>query len=169
MQQEKIRELRLKKRAESLKNNRKKFSKNCREFLSQPFGFAREVIAPKPKGEMKSTKVEVEQQLQRSHSDEEKSKAREAPEDLIQYEEPEVEFDNKMPSWSEFNKRLRKTRSKSAPGPNGVPYLVYKRCPGVARLLWSYIKGMWKKNLISDSWRKAEGVFIPKEDGATAV
>ena len=169
LQQEKIRELRLKKRAESLKNNRKKFSKNCREFLSQPFGFAREVIAPKPKGEMKSTKVEVEQQLQRSHSDEEKSKAREAPEDLIQYEEPEVEFDNKMPSWSEFNKRLRKTRSKSAPGPNGVPYLVYKRCPGVARLLWSYIKGMWKKNLISDSWRKAEGVFIPKEDGATAV
>ena len=65
--------------------------------------------------------------------------------------------------------RLRRTRSKSAPGPNGVPYLVYKRCPGLARLLFSYMKGMWKKNAISNSWWKAEGIFIPKEDGATSV
>ena len=169
LQLEKIKELRLKKRAESLKNTRKKFSRNCQKFLSQPFEFAREVVAPKPKGEMKSTKEEVEQQLHKAHSDEEKSKVLDPPEDLIEYDEPEVEFDNTIPSWREFNKRLRKTRSKSAPGPNGVPYLVYKRCPGTAKMLWSYIKGMWKKNLISEAWRKAEGVFIPKEDGATAV
>ena len=69
----------------------------------------------------------------------------------------------------DFSKRLRKTRSKSAPGPNGVPYLVYKRCPGIARQLFSYLKGMWKNNTISESWQKAEGTFIPKEDGATLV
>ena len=28
---------------------------------------------------------------------------------------------------------------------------------------------MWRKNAISKSWRKAEGIFIPKEDGATSV
>ena len=98
-----------------------------------------------------------------------RNEERSLPEDLIQYEEPEFKFKNEVPSWSEFNKRLRRTRSKSAPGPNGIPYLVYKRCPGVAKLLWSYIKGMWRKNMISDAWRKAEGVFIPKEDGATSV
>ena len=28
---------------------------------------------------------------------------------------------------------------------------------------------MWKNKVISKSWRKAEGIFIPKEDGATSV
>ena len=69
----------------------------------------------------------------------------------------------------EFNKQLRKTRSKSAPGPIGVPYIVYKQCPGLARLLFSYMRGMWKNKAIIKSWGKAEGIFIPKEDGATSV
>ena len=31
------------------------------------------------------------------------------------------------------------------------------------------MRGMWKNKAISKSWRKAEGIFIPKEDGATSV
>ena len=80
-----------------------------------------------------------------------------------------MEFDKGLPSWTAFNRRLRKTRSESGPVPNGVPYLVYKRCPGVARLPFSYLKAKWKKNTMSDSWQEVEGVFIPKEDGATSV
>ena len=75
----------------------------------------------------------------------------------------------KWDTFSEFMKRLRRTRSKSAPGPNGVPYIIYKRCHGVARQLWSYLRGMWKENSISNTWRKAEGILIPKVDGATLV
>ena len=169
LQREKIRELRLKKRAESIKQNRRKLSRNCNEFLSQPFDFSRKIIAPKPKGEMKSDKIEVEKHLHNAHSDPSRSEEKNEPEDLQEYEEPTVEFDNSLPSWREFNKRLRKARSKSAPGSNGVPYIVYKRCPGIARQLWLYLRGMWKKNEISEAWRKAEGIFIPKEDGATSV
>merc|ERR1739842_172983 len=61
LQQEKLKNLRLMKRTKSLKQNRKKYSKNCSEFLSQPFDFARKNIAPKgpkPKGEMKSSKAD---------------------------------------------------------------------------------------------------------------
>ena len=64
---------------------------------------------------------------------------------------------------------MKRTRNKSAPGPNGVPYLVYERCPRLARMLWGYLKGLWKRNSISRAWRQAEGVFIPKEDGAKDV
>ena len=169
LQQEKLKKLRLKKRAESIKQNRKKLSRNCSEFLSQPFDFSRKIIAPKPRGEMKSSKAEVENQLHKAHSDQSKDKEREISDDLHEYEEPSVEFNNSPPSRVEFNKRLRKTRSKSTPGPNGVPYLVYKRCTGLASQLFYYTRGMWKKNVISESWRKAEGIFIPKEDGATSV
>ena len=35
----KLKKLKLKKRAESIKQNRKKLSRNCTEFLSQPFDF----------------------------------------------------------------------------------------------------------------------------------
>ena len=169
LQKEKLKKLRLKKRAESIKQKRKKRSRNCTEFLSQPFDFARNIVAPKPKGEMKSSKAEVEKQLHDAHSDQRKDEEREIADDLHEYKEPLVELNNDPPSSGQFHKRLRKTRSKSAPGPNGVPYLVYKQCPKLARLLHSYLKGMWRKNAISKSWRKAEGIFIPKEDGATSV
>ena len=31
------------------------------------------------------------------------------------------------------------------------------------------MKGLWKKNVVSKAWRKAEGIFIPKEEGAKEV
>ena len=68
-----------------------------------------------------------------------------------------------------YKDKLKKTRSKSAPGPNGVPYLVYKRCPEIAKILFNYLRGLWVRNQISESWKEAEGVLIPKEDGASDV
>ena len=127
------------------------------------------MIAPKPKGTLKTSKEDVEDYLHKMHKCDEEKEAREIPEDLHKHAEPEVDFEDEVPTWKEFSNRLRKTRNKSAPGPNGVPYLVYKRCPGVAKLLWRYLKGMWKKNSISKEWRKAEGIFIPKEEGAEDV
>ena len=166
---EKLRSLRLAKRAESLRKHRKKYSKNCKEFLNQPYDFARKVIAPKPKGNLSNSKEEVEEHLKKAHSDPQKDLHREPQEDLWEYDEPKVQFNNDPPSFNEFMKVLRKTRAKSAPGPNGVPYIVYKRCPKVARQLWLYLKGMWKKNSISESWRYAEGILIPKVDEATEI
>ena len=168
LSKEKLKKLRLMKRTESIKKKRKKTSKNCSEFLSQPFDFARKIIAPKPRGEMKSSKEEVECHLHKAHS-EEKREERECADDLHEYSDPQVKFKDNLPVYGDFNKRLRRTRSGSAPGPNGLPYLVYKRCPGIARQLFSYMKGMWKEKAISKAWRKAEGIFIPKEDGATSV
>ena len=169
LQKEKLKSLRLAKRAETLRQNRKKFSSNCKEFLGQPYQFARSLLAPKPKGDLQSTKEEVEQHLKEAHCDPDHGKEREDLEDLLQYEPSEMEFDDNPPAYKEFANKLRKTRSKSAPGPNGVPYLVYKRCPGVAKLLWSYLRLLWRRNIVSNAWRQAEGVFIPKEEGASTV
>ena len=169
LQSEKLRQLRITKRAESIRKNRQKFVKNCNKFLSQPFDFAREVISPRPRGDIASSKQETEEHLKRAHGDKGSNQDKDAPEDLHQYEEPATDFDDSLPTWKEFDERLRKARNSSAPGPNGVPYLVYKRCPGLARLLWLNIRGMWRKNAVSRAWREAEGVFIPKEDGAKEV
>ena len=157
------------KRAETLRRNRNKFSSNCKEFLGQPYQFARNILAPKLKGDLKSSKEEVEKHLKEVHSDPSQGKEREDCEDLLSFEPRDLAYDDNPPTYKEFANKLRKTRSKSAPGPNGVPYLVYKRCPGVARLLWNYLRLLWRRNKMSDSWREAEGIFIPKEDDATTV
>ena len=85
----------------------------------------------------------------------------------MQYDIIDVEFDGNPPMYKEFAKKLRKTRSKSALGPNGVPYLVYKSCPGVSKFLWN-LRLLWGKNVVSDAWREAEGVFLPKQEGASS-
>ena len=171
LQEDKLRELRLAKRAESLMKKRKAYAKNCNAFLSQPYQFARDQIDPKLNGKLQSSKEEVENYSQEVHGNQEKEKStvEDMPEDLLEFDEPQVEFDSSVPSWQEFNTKLRKARNKSAPGPNRVPYLLYKRCPKVARLLYGYLKGMWKKGSVSKAWRKAEGIFIPKVDGTKEV
>ena len=169
LQQEKLRKLRLAKRAETMKINREKAKKSSDSFLRNPFEFARKVLSPEVKGDLRSTKEEVEKHLSTAHSDSKRGDALEIPHNLWEYQEPTIEFNNQPPAWREFQQRVRKARSKSAPGPNGIPYKVYKKCPGVARVLWLYLRGIWKKNIIISSWRKAEGVFIPKENGATSV
>jgi hypothetical protein len=54
---------------------------------------------------------------------------------------------------------VKKTRAKSAPGPNGVPYLVYKCCPRV--LAKQHLA--WGKGVICNKWKRPDGVYIPKE------
>ena len=169
LHKEKLRDLRMKKRAESVRKNRQKFRKNCSEFLTQPYNFSRNLINPKPKGQLKSTKEEVEKYLCNVHSDPKREDMQDEKEEMWEYAEPDTAFDNKPPTYLEFTKKLRKTRTRSAPGPNGVPYRVYKRCPEVAKLLYQYLRCMWARNAISDTWQEAEGVFIPKVDNASTV
>ena len=72
LHKEKLRDLRLKKRAENVRKNRQKFRKNCSEFLSQPYDFSRRLINPRPQGQLKSTKQEVEAHLHKVHSNPER-------------------------------------------------------------------------------------------------
>ena len=164
-----MKKLRLARRAESLRKSRKEFSRNCRDFLSQPYAFARNIISPKPSGELQSSQEEVQNYLKAAHGDENREVKRRLHKDLKEYATPNKPFNDIPPTYSEFAKKLRKARSKSSPGPNGVPYLLYKRCPETARIMWRYLKAIWKSNKISAAWREAEGIFIPKEEGAKTI
>ena len=53
---------------------------------------------------------------------------------LISPEPPSVEFNDKPPTWKEIQEMVKAARTSAAPGPNGVPYTVYKRCPGILKL-----------------------------------
>ena len=157
------------KRAESLKARRKKHKENTDSFYKQPYNFARKTLDPEVRGDLKSSREEVEEFLLKTHSDSKREEELGEAEGLYQYPEPEQNYNPDPPTWKEFQQVLRKARTKSAAGPNGVPYRLYKYCPQVAKLMFNYIRGLWKKNKIPDTWRRAEGVLIPKEDGASSI
>ncbi|XP_078603950.1 uncharacterized protein LOC144877779 [Branchiostoma floridae x Branchiostoma japonicum] len=71
--------------------------------------------------------------------------------------------------WSELETAIKKARAGSAPGPNGVSYQIYKKCPKVGRLLWKLFRVAWKKQCIPSAWRRAGGVLIPKEKVSTDI
>ena len=82
---------------------------------------------------------------------------------LIRPEPPSFEFNDKPPTWKEIQEVVKAARTTAAPGPNGVPYTVYKRCPGILKLLWKVLRTIWRRGRVVDQWRQAKGVWIPKE------
>ncbi|XP_052261255.1 uncharacterized protein LOC127865289 [Dreissena polymorpha] len=82
---------------------------------------------------------------------------------------PETPFDTKEPSLSEVQHVVKKARTGSSPGPNGTPYRVFKMCPGILRKLWSVLRVIWRKGKIPDCWKRAEGIFAPKEKYSTDI
>ena len=62
--------------------------------------------------------------------------------------------------WKEV---VRRAKALSAPGPNGVPYRVYKSAPDILKFLWRQLRMVWEKQFIPRGWRRAGGVLIPKE------
>ncbi|RUS81258.1 hypothetical protein EGW08_011000 [Elysia chlorotica] len=67
-----------------------------------------------------------------------------------------------QPSLDEVKAVVLKARAKSTPGPNGVPYLLYKRCPNVLKRLHKILRRAWNDLNINEKWMTAEGVYIPK-------
>ena len=85
---------------------------------------------------------------------------------LIWPDVPGEEFNLKPPTLEEIRQVVKKAKCKSAPGPNGIPYLLYKRCPGVLKWLHKHLRQAWMKGHINEEWVKAEGVYFPKEQNS---
>ena len=90
------------KRAEIVKKNRKEFSKNCSEFLSQPYQFSQKVINSKPKGDLKSTKKEVETYSEKVYSSQAQKREPSETVEMLEYPQPGSPFRSSPPSYKEF-------------------------------------------------------------------
>ena len=156
-------------RAERERKKRKKQRKAREAFTSNPFKYTADLLGKEKSGVLECPKEEVESYLQRVHNDPDRNKPLN---DKIQIETPEApntEFDSKDITWKEVQQVVRKARAKSAPGPSGIPYLFYKKCPKVLKVLWRLLVIAWRKGIVPEAWTKAEGCFVPKEASAKAI
>lgn len=53
---------------------------------------------------------------------------------------PTSYLSTEVPSWREVQEVVKHARSASAPGPSGIPYKVYKKCPRLLQRLWKFMQ-----------------------------
>ena len=155
-------------KAENVRKQRKKKQRRISQFTKNPYSEAKKILNDKVEGTLEDEKETVEQFLDKTHRDDRKDEDL-VMEEMYQFPEPQVQFEMKEPTLQEIKELVKRTRTKSAPGPNGVPYKLYKYCPGVTRIMWRIFSGIWKCNKVPRSWREAEGCFIPKVDNAKSI
>lgn len=146
-------------RAESLRMRRKKKEKVRIDFYKDPFKFVRGIFTKEKSGSLKTSKDQVEEYLRTIYTDEKKDEPIVVPTDILPISPPQHQFEISPPKLSEVKQAVKKAKSASAPGPNGVPYSVCKNATDVLKILWKNMKVAWDKQIIPKAWQRARGVF----------
>ena len=155
-----VRDLRRAERGRQRKYERRRA---MRSFFSDPYRYGRSLLDPPKSGELSVEQDKLEEHLLKTYSDALRHESLQERVDIPAVPLPTSPFCLASPSLEEVRGVVRKARNRSAPGPNGVPYLLYKRCPKTLYLLHSLIQRAWSSATVDDEWKKAEGVYIPKE------
>ncbi len=156
-------------RAENLRKLRKKKEHTRTRFYKNPFKFVKDLFAKEKSRILKISKQELEEHLEKVHHDTKRHEQIVIPHDIPPIQPPEFNLEAGPPKWKEVESTVRRARSASAPGPNGVLYKLYKKAPDVLRYLWRLMRIVWQKGIIPKAWRRAGGVLIPKEKDATEI
>ena len=71
-------------------------------------------------------------------------------------------FNKSSFSYDDFFPILATRRNASAPGLNGIPYKVYKKCLKASQFLFKIFRACFKTREIPIQWRSAQEIYIPK-------
>ncbi|XP_063688413.1 uncharacterized protein LOC134821641 [Bolinopsis microptera] len=153
-------------RAEARRKKQREVRRQRGGFTRDPFKAIKGILEPSPVGELKCSKEELDNHLSNTYSD----ASRAVPLGVLNglpeaAPSPTVGFDSRNITKKEFEEVVKKARGKSSPGNNGIPYTVYKRCPGISQNLWHVLRGGYKAEEYPDNCRYFEGIYIPKADG----
>ena len=155
-------------KAEHLKR-RKLRERQRMQFFDDPFKFIKGLFDSAKSGTLNVRREDLEEHLKSTYLDSLHEEELGSMLGLINPTKPVVPFNLSEPKLSEVEKYLKKAGTASSPGPNGVPYVVFKKCSGIRHALWEMLKVLWRNDVVSDSWSKAEGVYIPKEENSVGI
>ncbi len=156
-------------RAERIRRWRKRKEKERSSFFRNPFRYARGLLEEKTSGILDVSKEDLQEYICTQYSDPVRNKHLDSPGYVPRPSEPSVLFDASPPKFSEIRQVIQRARSASAPGPNGIPYKLYKNCPGVLKLLWILMRITWTKQTIPSEWQRPVAVYIPKQQDAKTI
>ena len=118
-------------RAENARKRRLKKRKARRAFDMNPFKLIKKLFEEEKSGVLKVSKETLEAHLQRKYYDPLTDTPMGNFGDFNRPQPPGETFDNSSIKLGGVKDFVRKARSKSTPGINGISYKLYKRCPKV--------------------------------------
>ncbi|KAJ8361990.1 hypothetical protein AAFF_G00407370 [Aldrovandia affinis] len=142
-------------RAERIRRWRKR-KKERSSFFRNPFRHARGLLEEKTSGTLDVSKEDLEEHIRAQYSDPARNNPLGSPGYVPRPTEPSALFDTSPPKLSEVRQVIQRARSASAPGPNGIPYKLYKNCPRVLKLLWTLMRVTWNKQSMLYTPREAQ-------------
>ena len=135
------------------------------KFFQNPFEAARNVLKPKVCCQPDVSKSDLNTFVINSCSDPQRDVPLADLPELGDFGQHNLSpFDNSPFSFRAYELILKRKRNGSKPGPNKIPYKVYKKCPKLSSLIFGIMQGVRKSGQIPLRWRIAEGFFLPKVD-----
>ena len=115
----------------TVNNNKLGFSHATRKkFLDDPYKFAKGLFTESKAGKLECPKEELESRLAKTYNDAMRDEELQQPvSGLLRPTKPIVPFDLSDLRKKEVDDFIRKVRSKSLPGNDGISYKVYKNAP----------------------------------------
>ena len=135
-----------------------------KSFKVNPYKCGKDLLTPKNFSKLAIPKAELDVILKALHSDPLKDDPLPPLDGLPEPPVIKVKFDGSSFSFDDFQSLLRTRRNGSRPGPNQIPYKVYKKCPGVAKYLFQLLLDCLRLRRVPVQWRVAFKTFIPKVD-----
>jgi Reverse transcriptase (RNA-dependent DNA polymerase). len=142
----------------------RKESDERKRFLSDPHKYAKNLLAPPNKGKPSFSKDLADEYFRVTYADKDRSYHYVPPPNLPRPAQPLNPFDTSFVSFDEFSRICYKKSNGSAPGPNGIPYLLYKCCGQVRQLLWSLLKRVWDERVIPKAFQLGRVRLLAKSD-----
>ena len=155
-------------KAERVRKKKSLQRKSRQRFFRDPFGFAKTLFEQPRSGVLGADQGQLEEHLRQTYSSVSRAPLPEIT-GLVWPTDPGITFNTRGPFLSEVSEVIDKARTKSAPGPNGVPYTIYKRCPETRKALVRVLRAAWRKRTVCKEWRRAEGIYIPKEQDSKSI
>ena len=148
------------------KENRRKRSflrkQQRRRFRSNPYKCGKDLLKPRNFTKLSLPTEQLDQILEAMHSDPDRDTRLPSLDGLPDPPSIKVKFDTSPFSAEDFDAVIRSRRNGSRPGPNQVPYKVYKKCPGIAKYLFNLCLDCLRLKRVPLQWRMAYKTFIPK-------
>lgn len=134
------------------------------EFRADPHCFAKKLFNPSPEiAPTRPSKERCEHYFPNLYKDGDRKRSFKPMRGMSRPKKPSVPLDLKKPLWQEFERALKSKRNAASPGRNGVNYLVYKRLPSAAKMLFRIIRKAWCGD-IPESWAQAAVTLIYKDE-----
>ena len=109
-------------KAERIRKRKRNTAKKRAAFIANPYQFSRQLFENERSGHLSNSIQEIENYLHAVHADPLRDEPLGDCGRFLPEETPEIPFDSKEPSLAEDSEVVKKSRSCSAPGPNGIPY-----------------------------------------------